>query len=99
MINLDDYINRVVKFTINGEVVSVKEPSNSLFGKIAAFEKIQDEDKIFEAQRALVCEILNRNQEGRQFKESDIAEFPQGVLNRILRETTALTHKALNDPN
>lgn len=101
-INLDAYIERTVDFKLNGEIVKVKELSNSLFKKVAAHEKFVAEDggvKIFEDRLAIVTEILNRNTTGQKFTQDQLAEFPQSVLNVVLQEVSALTRKGIEDPN
>lgn len=102
VINLDAYIERTVDFKLNGEIVKVKELSNTLFKKVATHEKTVEVDggvKVFEERLAIVAEILNRNTTGHKFTQEQIAEFPQSVLNVVLQEVSALTRKGIEDPN
>lgn len=99
MINLDKYLNQSIDMKLNGEVISVLQPSAGMTKEISKMENEINEENYLEIKSKVVHKLLNNNASGKKFTLEEVDKIPYKLQDLITKEISGMIYKAENDPN
>lgn len=99
MIDIDKYLNITIDLKINGEVITIKQPSAKLTKAIGEMEKEINEDNYLELKSKIALLLLNNNNSKKTFTLQDVENIPFQVQDIIIKEIIGMVKNADIDPN
>lgn len=99
MLDLDKYLNQGLDIKINGEVVSVKQPTAAMVKEIRKIENSTNGKNDLDNKSKITQLLLDNNTSGKKFTIEDVDKIPFKVQDIIMGEIFKFIAEADNDPN
>lgn len=96
-LNLSKLVNKYELIWFDGETLHLELPSQALLMEIMKIEDIEDDTEQFKAILKILKNILNSNEEGRKFTDSDIKSIPLNVIELILSDYVNSINSSLGE--
>ena len=97
MLDLSKLVNKYELIWFDGEKLHLELPSQALLMEIMKIEDIEDDAEQFKAILKILKSILNSNEEGRKFTDSDIKSIPLNVIELILSDYVNSINSSLGE--
>lgn len=97
MLDLSTLVNKYSIVWFDGQELHLELPSQALLMEIMKIEDIEDDTEQFKAILKILKSILNSNEEGRKFTDSDIKSIPLNVIELILSDYVNSINSSLGE--
>ena len=101
MISFDKFLNKTVEVEFGGRIVHVRMPSANVMRKFSLIEMEYDKEKTdaFNIKKRSALELLNNNEEGEVFEESELELIPICGLDVFVKTVLTEAEELRKNPN